>query len=83
MDNQSLRYLPPKTSLVLDCRDECVLEVRKSLLESLQEIMSRTSGTIKLFIFSRFEEDIDLALVELPGAWDSSQPIIRAMSVYL
>jgi len=45
--------------------------------------MSRTSGTIKLFISSRFEEDIDLALVELPGAWESSQPIIRAMSVYL
>jgi hypothetical protein len=55
----------PTTILVLDGMDECKLEVRESLIESIQEIMSRTRGILKLFISSRFEGDIELALKDV------------------
>ncbi|KAK5051870.1 hypothetical protein LTR84_002673 [Exophiala bonariae] len=60
----SLCDIFPQTTLVLDGLDECELEVRRSLLEALQAIMSGTHGILKLFISSRFEGDIDLALVD-------------------
>ena len=55
----------PTTTLVLDGLDECNLEVRVSLIESVQEIMSRTHGTLKLFVTSRFEGDLSLALQDV------------------
>ncbi len=54
-----------ETTLILDGIDECKYEVRESLLESMQEITTRTRGTLKLFISSRFEGDIELALKEV------------------
>lgn len=55
----------PETTLDLDGIDECKYEVRESLLESILEIKSRTRGRLKLFISSRFEGDIELALKDV------------------
>ncbi|KAL4894380.1 ankyrin repeat-containing domain protein [Aspergillus ambiguus] len=52
----------PKTTLVIDAFDECDPESRDLLIDALNNLLSQTKNTVKVFISSRPDPDIQALL---------------------
>ncbi|GAQ39380.1 Pfs, NACHT and Ankyrin domain protein [Aspergillus niger] len=53
----------PKTTLVIDALDECEPESRDIIIDALNTLVSETNNTVKIFISSRPDPDIQALLV--------------------
>jgi hypothetical protein len=57
---------------VLDALDECNPETRHYLLESLDDIIQKSTGLVKIFVSSRDDKDVMLALNKSPNVYIKS-----------
>ena len=55
------------TTIVIDALDECDPERQVDLLESLEEILQKSSSLVKIFVSSRDDQDIVLHLRDYPN----------------
>lgn len=55
--------------IVIDALDECDLVLRSSLIQALDEIVTRSTNLIKVFISSRDEQDIVFRLEHSPNVY--------------
>lgn len=58
-----------QTSIVVDALDECDPNKRRKFLDSLQTIITSSSGIVKIFVSSRDDHDIVRRLDGLPNHW--------------
>ncbi|KAL7905457.1 hypothetical protein GGI35DRAFT_471675 [Trichoderma velutinum] len=49
----------PRTTLILDALDECEMDTREALARILRNLVDKGEGTVKIFIASRKEADIE------------------------
>lgn len=49
----------PRTTLLLDALDECEMDSREALARILRNLVDKGEGTVKVFIASRKEADIE------------------------
>lgn len=49
----------PRTTLILDALDECEMDTRETLARILGNLVDKGEGTVKVFIASRKEADIE------------------------
>ncbi|EHK47119.1 hypothetical protein TRIATDRAFT_317064 [Trichoderma atroviride IMI 206040] len=49
----------PRTTLILDALDECEMDTREALARILHKLVDKGEGTVKVFIASRKEADIE------------------------
>ena len=63
----------PLTTIVIDTLDECDPERRTDLLETLESILQKSSGLVKIFVSSRDDQDIVLRLLDYPNLELSSE----------
>lgn len=59
----------PQTTIVIDALDESDPATRDALLDALQEIISRPSNLVKIFVSSRDDSDITSYLKEVPNLY--------------
>lgn len=57
----------PLTTIVIDALDECNLEKRADLLETLETILQESSSLVKIFLSSRDDQDIFCHLQDYPN----------------
>ena len=57
----------PRTTLILDELDECLVEDREILLDFFDTLAKASSKTVRIFISSRPEGDIRQRLIRLPN----------------
>ncbi len=62
----------PSMTIILDALDECKVESRHLLLDSLQDILNRSGGLVKFFASSRDEGDLVCDLSDYPSLRISS-----------
>ena len=60
-------------TIVIDALDECDLEKRTDLLETLESILQESSSLVKIFVSSRDDQDIVLHLRDYPNLELSSE----------
>ena len=51
-----------KTIIVIDALDECDMSSRTDILEAFERLSSLSEGIVKIFVTSRYSDDIALAL---------------------
>lgn len=49
----------PRTTLILDALDECEMDAREAIARILRNLVDKGQGTVKVFIASRKEADIE------------------------
>jgi len=52
----------PRTTLVLDALDECDLDTRRDFLNFVQHLMKKSKRLLKVFVASRWEQDIEICM---------------------
>ena len=73
----------PSTTIILDALDECKVESRYLLLDSLQDILNRSGGLVKIFASSRDEGDLVCDLSDYPSLRISSDKNSGDIAVFV
>jgi hypothetical protein len=55
------------TNIVLDALDECRAELRGALFDTIEAIVQRSDGLVKIFLASRDDQDIVFNLGQYPS----------------
>ena len=73
----------PVTTIILDALDECKVESRHLLLDSLQDILNQSTGLVKIFASSRDDGDLVCELSAYPSLGISSDKNCGDIAVFV
>lgn len=78
-----LLHVYSKSTIVIDALDECDINRREDLLESLQKILTLAPNLVKIFVSSRDDKDITRQYSALPNLYIQAKDNVHDINAYV